>query len=155
MNVFTMMAVGGGRLKFFYFIKSIFTSFGFYTLSDPKHFQSNLIFTGLFGASVLMESVPCVAGILVLFSRDVCSVLAGIAGDSGSSVVKENEEFLKFCSRNIDSVRAIGSAVIVTEILLDSMIFLQLVQYQRYLRQVHQEKVTLNFYNGKERIALP
>ena len=152
MNVFTMMAVSGGRLKFVYFIKSIFTSLGFYTLTNPKYFKSNLIFTGLFGASVLMESIPCVAGILVLFSSDVCSVLAGI---SNGSSMHENEEFLKFCRRNFEGVRVIGSAVIVTEILLDSLVFLQLVQYQRYMKAVQGEKATLNYYNGKERIALP
>ena len=141
-----MMAVSGGRLKFFYLIKSMFAFFGLYTLTDSVHFQSNLIFSVLFGASVLLESIPCVAGILVLFSRDVCSVLAGIKSDSS---VKENEEFLKFCRKNVDSVRAIGSAVIVTELLIDSLVFLQLVQYQRYLRQVQQEKTTLNYYNGK------
>ena len=156
MNIFTMVAVGNGRLKFFYLIKTFFMSFGFYTLSDPKHFKSNMIFTALFGASVLMESIPCVAGILVLFSRDVCSVLAGISnGSSNHNTMSESEEFLRFCKRNIESVRGIGTAVIVSEILMDSLVFLQLVQYQRYLRTVQSERTTLNYYNGKERIAIP
>ena len=147
-----MFAVGG-RLKAFYLMKSFFTAFGFYSLNQ-KSSKMNLIFTGLFGASVLMESIPCVAGILVLFSGDVCSVLAGISGDSIKNQI-ENEEFLKFCRNNIETVRFIGSAVIVTEVLLDSFIFVKMVEYQKYLKKVEREKLTLNYYTGKERIAIP
>lgn len=148
MNLFTMLAVGG-RLKSFYLIKSLFTAFGFYSISK-KDSKVNLIFTGLFGATVLMESVPCVAGILLLFSGDVCSILAGI-----SSNRIENEEFLRFCRKNIDMVRFMGSSVIVTEVLLDTLMFMKMVEYQKYLKKIEREKLTLNYYTGKDRIEIP
>lgn len=143
-----MLAVGG-RLKAFYLIKSLFTAFGFYSISK-KDSKMNLIFTGLFGTSVLMESVPCVAGILLLFSGDVCSILAGI-----SSNRIENEEFLRFCRKNIDMVRFMGSAVIVTEVLLDTLMFMKMVEYQKYLKKIEREKLTLNYYTGKDCIQIP
>lgn len=148
MNLFTMLAVGG-RLKSFYLFKSLFTAFGFYSISK-KDSKMNLIFTGLFGATVLMESVPCVAGILLLFSGDVCSILAGI-----SSNRIENEEFLRFCRKNIDMVRFMGNAVIVTEVLLDTLMFMKMVEYQKYLKKIDREKLTLNYYTGKDRIEIP
>lgn len=148
-----MLAVGG-RLKAFYLVKSIFTAFGVYTMTingKKSSSMTNMIFTGLFGASVLVEAVPCVAGILVLFSRDVCSVLAGLGGSNS----KENEEFMKFCLGNVETLRFLGTSVIVTELLLDSFVFLQMVQYQKYLKMMEVERATLNYYTGKERIAIP
>lgn len=154
MNVITSFAVDG-RLRAFYLIKSLFTTFGFYTLTiNQRQCKSklNLIFTGLFGASVLMESVPCIAGILVLFSTDVCSVLAGIS--SGKDLI-ENEKFLRFCRGNIEGVRIIGTGVISCEVMLDAFVFFQMVRYQKYIKTVEQERSNLNYYTGKERIALP
>ena len=147
-----MFAVGG-RLKAFYLVKSLFTAFGLYSL-NKKDSKMNLIFTGLFGASVLIESIPCVAGILLLFSGDVCSVLSGIGSDSIKNQI-ENEEFLKFCRKNIETVRIMGSAVIVTEILLDTFMFINMVEYQRYLKKVERERSSLNYYTGKDRIEIP
>lgn len=149
MNILTAFSVNG-RLKSFYLAKSIFTAFGFYTLSNQKNTKMNLIFTGLFGATVLMESIPCAAGILVLFSSDICSVLAGISGHR-----KESEEFLRFCRQNLDSIRFMGSAIIVCEVILDSLVFYQLVRYQKYMKAVQEERTSLNYYTGKERIAIP
>ena len=143
------MAVSG-KLKAFYLAKSAFTSLGVYTLTNSKHSNLNMLFTGLFGLSVLIESVPCVAGILVLFSQDICSVLAGISGNPN-----ESEQFLKFCRGNIESIRMMGSAVIVGEVIVDAVIFCQMVKYQKYLKAVQRERISLNYYNGKERIALP
>lgn len=150
MNLFTSFAVSG-RLRSFYLAKSMFTAFGLYSLNNQKNAKMNLIFTGLYGASVLVESVPCIAGILMLFTPDICSVLAGITGDRNA----ESEEFLKFCRKNIDSVRFMGSAVIVSEVLMDSFVFFHLVKYQKYMKAVQEERSSLNYYTGKERIALP
>ncbi len=150
MNLMTAFAVNG-RLRTFYLAKTIFTVFGLYSLNNQKNTKMNLIFTGLYGASVLIESVPCVAGILVLFSPDICSVLAGITGDQTA----ESEEFMSFCRKNIDSVRFMGSAVIVIEVLLDSFVFFHLVRYQKYMKAAQEERYNLNYYTGKERIALP
>lgn len=151
----TMFAVGG-RLRAFYLVKSAFTAFGFYSMTagcgkGKSSSKPNMIFTGLFGVSVLAEAVPCIAGILVLFSRDVCSVLAGIGGNT----LESNEDFMKFCSGNIESVRFLGTALIVTELLLDSLVFLKLVQYQKYLKMLEVERSSLNYYTGKDRIAIP
>jgi hypothetical protein len=150
MNLFTMFAVSG-RLQAVYLAKSLFTAFGVYSVSKQDS-KMNFIFTGLFGVSVLMESIPCVAGMLLLFSGDVCSILAGISNVQSS---ENNEEFLKFCRKNIDTVRFMGSAVIVTEVLLDTLMFMQLVKYQKYLKKIERERSSLNYYTGKERIAIP
>lgn len=145
-----MFAIGG-RLKAIYLVKSLFTAFGIYSVSK-RDSKVNMIFTGLFGASVLMESIPCVAGMLLLFSGDVCSIFAGI---SGSEKVESNEEFLQFCRENIEAVRFMGSAVIVAELLLDTLMFMKLVEYQNYLKKIEKERSSLNYYTGKERIAIP
>lgn len=108
------------------------------------------MFTSLFGTSILVESVPCLAGILVLFSHDVCSVLAGISSEIG-----ESEEFLKFCRENVDGIRLIGSLAIVSEVILDTFMFVQMVRYQKYLKAVQMERNSLNYYTGKDKIALP
>ena len=150
MNILTSFAVGG-RLRAFYLVKSLFTAFGFYTLSNKQqNVKMNMIFTGLFGASVIVESIPCLAGILVLFSRDVCSVLAGISGTPA-----ESEDFLKFCRRNIDTVRVIGTSVIVSEVIFDAFVFFHMVRYQKYMKHVQTERSRLNYYTGKDRIAIP
>jgi hypothetical protein len=147
-----MLAVSG-RLKAFYLVKSLFTAFGFYSINKQES-KKNLIFMGLFGASVLMESIPCVAGIILLFSEDACSILSGISGETIKNQI-ENEEFLRFCRNNIDMVRFIGSAVIVTEVLLDSFMFIKMVEYQKYLKIIEKEKSSLNYYTGKDRIEIP
>ena len=146
-----MFAVSG-RLKVLYLVKSLFTAFGVYSVSK-RDSKINLIYTGLFGASVLIESIPCVAGMLLLFSGDVCSILAGIGGEI-SDQVENNEEFLKFCRNNIETVRIMGSTVIVTEVLLDALVFMQMVGYQKYLKKIERERSSLNYYTGKERIAI-
>ena len=69
--------------------------------------------------------------------------------------VESNEEFLQFCRENIEAVRFMGSAVIVAELLLDTLMFMKLVEYQNYLKKIEKERSSLNYYTGKERIAIP
>lgn len=110
----------------------------------------NLLFTSLFGISILVESIPCFAGILVLFSNDICSVLAGLSSEIG-----ESEDFVKFCRDNIEGIRLGGTFMIVSEVLLDTLMFIQMVKYQKYLQAVQRERINLNYYTGKAKIALP
>ena len=152
-SLITMLAVGGKRLGGLYLLKAVFMVFGVMTLQRKRNVSSfNLLFTVLFGVGVVVESVPCIAGILALFTHDICSVLAGLAG--GASL-DEDEDFLKFCQGNLDAIRLVGSMMISSEVLVDAFMFTQLVRYQKYLKSIQYERNTLNRYTGKERISLP
>lgn len=102
----------------------------------------------MFGVFTLLWAAPVIAGVMVLFTRDFCSVLAG------SSRV-DAREFLNFCRQNKMTVRLLGTGILVGEMLLDTFVLVQVVKYQRYLRTIVSERHGLTKYHGKERIALP
>lgn len=88
-------------------------------------------------------------GLLLLFSRDICSVLVGGVNEANSG-----EKFIRFCRHNLEWIRLLGSSVIVGEVVADTVIFLEMIRYVRYLKEIEIERKTLNYYTGKERISL-
>lgn len=113
--------------------------------------KSTSLFTSfavMFGVFTLLWAAPVMAGVMILFTQDFCSVLAG------SSRI-DAREFLNFCRQNKMAVRLLGTGILVGEMLFDTFVLVQVVRYQRYLKTVSCERQGLTKYHGKERIALP
>lgn len=88
------------------------------------------------------------AGVLVLYSKDVCSILAGASPTNTA-------DFINYCRNNLTTIRMFGIAFLASEVIIDAFVLVQVVKYQRFLRAVEGERAVLRRYHGKERIALP
>ena len=145
-NLLTAFAVDP-RTRLIYLGKTALSASGLFSI-HKRSLNGFSAFAVCFGVATLLWSVPVMAGLLVLFSKDVCSVLAGASPSNPG-------DFLNYCRNNLTLIRLAGSTFLASEVLLDAFVLFQIVSYQRFLKTVACERSVLQKYHGKERISLP